>query len=153
MDTFLPNQLLEEILREYLIIHWTDKFSDQPDYPQKQLRTQGGNAFRSAEFTEQHTIQVKDLLIKQYPERETNILNSLVYLQKLHDGNFITDTSESQFLISLTRNNVLWYNTFKESYLSLPYNEAVDVNGITLSLPQLVDNSYYYIDVFEPENA
>lgn len=153
MDTFLPNQLLEEILREYLIIHWTDKFSNQNDYPQKQIRTQGGDAFRSAEFTEQHTIQVKDLLIKQYPERESNILNSLVYLQKLHDGNFITDTSESQFLISLTRNNVLWYNTFKESYLSLPYNEAVDVNGITLSLPQLVDNSYYYIDVFEPENA
>jgi hypothetical protein len=153
MNTFLPNQLLEEILREYLIIHWTDKFSDQNDYPHKQLRTQGGDAFRSAEFTEQHTIQVRDLLIKQYPERESNILNSLVYLQKLHDGNFISDTSQSQFLISLTRNNVLWYNTFKESYLSLPYNEAVDVRGITLSLPQLVDNSYYYIEVFEPENA
>ena len=153
MTTFLPNQLLTDILREYLIIHWTDKFSNENDYPQQQLRSQGGEPFRSAVFNEQHTTQVRDLLIKQYPERESNILNSLVYLQKLHDGNFVSDISQSQFLISLTHNNVLWYNTFKESFLSLPYNEAVDVHGIPLSLPQLVDNSYYYIEVFEPENA
>ena len=153
MNTFLPNQLLGEILREYLIIHWTDKFSNQGDYPQQQLRSQGGEPFRSAEFNEQHTIQVRDLLIKQYPERESNILNSLVFLQKLHDGNFVSNTSQSQFLISLTRNNVLWYDPFKKSYLSLPYNEAVDVHGITLTLSPLVDNSYYYIEVFEPENA
>tara|TARA_B100000900_G_scaffold292546_1_gene251370 strand:+ start:477 stop:938 length:462 start_codon:yes stop_codon:yes gene_type:complete len=153
MQAFLPNALLEEVLREYLIIYWTDRHSNQADFPHPQFRTFGDRAFRSAELSEDHTNQIKDLLIEKYPENESVIRECMILLNKLHSGNFINNTSHSQYLISLTRNNVQWYDTFNQATVSLPYNEALEVNGMTLSMPQLDKTSFYYLDVFVPENA
>tara|TARA_B110000444_G_scaffold14259_1_gene12205 strand:- start:7181 stop:7642 length:462 start_codon:yes stop_codon:yes gene_type:complete len=153
MEKFLPDNLLEEILREYLIIHWTDLFSNDGDYPHPQLRTQPCEPFRSSDLNSEHTLKIQDLLIEKFPDNKNIILDCVVHLNKLHHGNSIADTSYSQYLISLTNNNVEWYNTFKQSYLSLPYNEAFRLNGMTLSVPVLEDNSFYYLDVFVPENA
>ena len=152
MRGFLPNKLLEEILREYLIIHWTDRFSSQNDYPHPQHKLLGGEPFRASELKDQHVLEIQDLLVDKYPAQKSVIQECTVLLNKLHAGNFISDTSYTQFIISLTRNDVLWYDTLKESYLSLPYNEPFELDGMTLSLPQLIDNSYYYLDVFVPKN-
>lgn len=152
MNPFLPRELLEEILRTYLIIHWTDRYSDQPDFLTTAIQQQGGVPFRASELTEYHTSQIRQLLTLNFPHR-TNIDQMLCSLNKMHDGNFISDSSHSEFIISITNNNTDWYDSFADEKVSLPYNDAVDTKGMTLSLPKITEGSYYYIDIFVPENA
>ena len=152
MQAFIPNALLEEILRYYLIIHWTDFHGNTPIFPHPQHKDLSNKTFRASELSETHRLQLHDLLLEQYPDKADVLSNCIATLNKLHAGNYISDTSHSEFLISLTRNNVQWYDTFKQATVSLPYNEPYQVNGITLSLPELKENSYYYIDIFVPEN-
>lgn len=151
MTGFIPQQLHEELLREYLIVHWTDRYSNQEDLFPPAVKLQSGPKFRSSEISDNHSNQLLELIQARYPER--NLDKCKIILNKLHDGDHISDSSHSEFLISITNNDTQWYNTQTETYLSLPYNELVDMTGTTLSLPTIEEGSYYYLDVFVPENA
>ena len=162
MQAFLPNVLLEEILRDYLIIHWTDFHANDPSFPHPQHKDMSAKAFRASELSVEHTTQIQDLLTEQYPSKAEVLSHCIATLNKLHAGNYINDTSHSEFIISLTRNNVQWQNFKLNTFLpatdgsfvkiTLPYNQPYEVKGMTLALPELQENSYYYIDVFVPEN-
>ena len=152
MDGFLPIKLREELLREYLIVHWTDRTSDQPNFLPNAIKEQGGIPWRCADLDREHSVQILDLLKQKYNTRD-DIDQMVCVLHKMYDKHFINDCSHSSFIISLTNNDVKWYDTFAEQKVSLPYNEAFDTTGMTLSLPTLENNSYYFIDIFLPENA
>ena len=151
MQAFIPNALLEEILRDYLIIHWTDGHANDPSFPHPQHKDMSVKPFRASTLSEQHKMQIQNLLLEKYPSKAEVLSNCITTLNKLHAGNYIKNTSHSEFIISLTRNNVQWQNG-SFAMITLPYNQPYEVNQMVLSLPELKENSYYYIDVFVPEN-
>ena len=153
MQAFLPDALLEQILRDYLIIHWTDLYANHLEFPHPQHRDMSRNKWRASELSTEHKSQIVNLLIKDYPDKVEVLPTCIATLNKLHAGNVIGNTSHSEFIISLTNNDVQW-QTWNPTHnmITLPYNQPYVVNNVKLSLSELQENSFYYIDIFVPEN-
>ena len=147
MQAFLPNALLEEILKDYLIIHWTDRFANDPGFPHPQHKDMSRKAFRASELSNEHTVQIQNLLIENFPHKAEVLPNCIATLNKLHAGNCIFDTSHSEFIISITKNDVQWQNYELNTFvpvmeqrfekITLPYNQPYEVKGMPLALPEL----------------
>ena len=154
MAKFIPDDLLKHLLQEYLMVHWTDSYSTQPNFPAEMQRQDC--EFRLAMLDEADCNKLKELLITKFLVREETINKCSFFFNKLHDGDFISDYSYSEFMINITNNGTQWYDSSKGKHVELGYNEGVDTKGMTLQLPRLEDSAYYFIDAYicsSPENA
>jgi len=146
MQKFLPDKLFKEILSKYLMVHWTDYYSNTNGMPVEITHQQ--ITWRLSLLDEDITAELKKLLIDKFPKKADTINQLSFFLNKLHDGNFISDCSYNEFIISLTNNGTQWYDSSKGEHIVLGYNEAVDTGGMTLQLPELDNSAYYFIDGF-----
>jgi len=146
MQKFIPDKLFKEILNQYLMVHWTDHWSSMRSMP---VQMRQGTDWRLSLLDDNITAELKQLLITKFPNRAETIDQLSFFFNKLHDGDFISDCSYNEFIISVTNNGTKWYDSSRGEYIELGYNEAVDTGGMTLQLPQLEDSAYYFIGAFK----